>query len=258
MTNPDDKKELAYGFDQEAAAVILARFAIFKTFSEDPLDVIRWLDRALIKLVAGFAQFTKDDPQSFKLSREFSLFPQFMYYLRRSQFMQTFNASPDESQYYSSLIMRENVGNSLVMIQPAVMSYTIDSENATPVLLDIDSMKKDVILLLDTFFYVCIWRGETIYKWQQAGYHEQPNYENFAQLLEAPVEDAKFIMQDRFPYPRLFITHPNDTNERRIKARVNPGQMNQADDKIADGNYFTEDVSLNKFMQHLIKMVVQS
>lgn len=62
MTNPDDKKELAYGFDQEAAAVILARYAIFKTFSEDPLDVIRWLDRALIKLVAGFAQFTKDDP----------------------------------------------------------------------------------------------------------------------------------------------------------------------------------------------------
>ena len=34
--------------------------------------------------------------------------------------------------------------------------------------------------------------------------------------------------------------------------------MNQADEKIADGNYFTEDVSLNKFMQHLIKMVVQN
>jgi len=87
MTNPDDKKELAFGFDQEAAAVLLARYAIFKTFSEDPLDVIRWLDRTLIKLVAAFATYNKDDAASFKLSREFSLFPQFMYYLRRSQFL---------------------------------------------------------------------------------------------------------------------------------------------------------------------------
>lgn len=170
MTNPDDKKELAFGFDQEAAAVLLARYAIFKTFSEDPLDVIRWLDRTLIKLVAAFATYNKDDAASFKLSREFSLFPQFMYYLRRSQFLQTFNASPDETQYYASTIMRENVGNSLVMIQPAVMSYDLESEAATPVLLDIDSMKNNVILLLDTFFYVCIWKGETIHKWEQAKY----------------------------------------------------------------------------------------
>lgn len=128
MTNPDDLRELAFGFDQEAAAVLLARYAVFKTFSEDPLDVIRWLDRCLIKLVARFADYKKDDAASFKLSREFSLFPQFMYYLRRSQFLRTFNASPDETQYYINLVLRENVGNSLVMIQPAVMSYDLDSE----------------------------------------------------------------------------------------------------------------------------------
>jgi len=170
MTNPDDLREMAYGFDQETAAVILSRYSIFKTFSEDSMDVIRWLDRMLIKLVARFAEYKKDDPNSFKLSREFSLFPQFMFYLRRSPFLQTFNASPDESQYYINLIMRENVSNSLVMIQPALMSYDLDSESATPVLLDIDSMKNNVILLLDTFFYVCIWKGDTIDKWEQAGY----------------------------------------------------------------------------------------
>lgn len=75
--------------------------------------------------------------------------------------------------------MRESVGNSLVMIQPAVMCYDMESEQATPVLLDIDSMKNDCILLLDTFFYVCIWKGDTIHKWEKAGYHNQPNYENF-------------------------------------------------------------------------------
>lgn len=116
MSNPDDTRELAYGFDQETAAVLLARQAIYKTFSEDSMDVIRWLDRTLIKLVSRFADYKKDDINSFKLSREFSLFPQFMFYLRRSQFMGTFNASPDETQYYISMIMRENVNNSLVMI----------------------------------------------------------------------------------------------------------------------------------------------
>lgn len=84
MTNPDDLRELAYGFDQEAAAVVLSRYAIFKTFSEDPMDVIRWLDRILIKLVSRFAEFKKDDAASFKLGREFQLFPQFIFYLRRS------------------------------------------------------------------------------------------------------------------------------------------------------------------------------
>jgi len=87
MSNPDDLREMAYGFDQETAAVLLSRYSIYKTFSEDPMDVIRWLDRMLIKLVARFAEYKKDDPNSFKLSREFSLFPQFMFYLRRSQFL---------------------------------------------------------------------------------------------------------------------------------------------------------------------------
>mmetsp|Transcript_9177 Transcript_9177/g.6934 ORF Transcript_9177/g.6934 Transcript_9177/m.6934 type:complete len:226 (+) Transcript_9177:253-930(+) len=84
MSAPDDLREMAYGFDQETAAVLMSRYAIFKTLSEEPMDVIRWLDRMLIKLVARFADYKKDDPNSFKLSREFSLYPQFMFYLRRS------------------------------------------------------------------------------------------------------------------------------------------------------------------------------
>lgn len=75
LSNPDDKREMAYGFDQETAAVLLTRYSIFKTYDEDSMDVIRWLDRMLIKLVARFADYTKDDPKSFKLSKEFSLFP---------------------------------------------------------------------------------------------------------------------------------------------------------------------------------------
>ena len=94
---PEDLRELAYGFDQEAAAVLMARYAVHRMQDQEALDVIRWLDRMLIKAVSKFAEYKKDDPQSFKLSREFSLYPHFMFYLRRSQFLQTFNASPDHT-----------------------------------------------------------------------------------------------------------------------------------------------------------------
>ncbi len=74
------------------------------------------------------------------------------------------------------------------------MQYNLDTEQATPVLLDIDSLKNNVILLLDTFFYIAVWKGETIAKWEDAKYHEDPNYENVKILLEQPIEDAKYIM----------------------------------------------------------------
>ena len=75
MAESEDTRQLAYGFDQETAAVLMSRLAVHKTLSEESMDVIRWLDRMLIKLVAKFADFKKDDAGSFKLSREFSLFP---------------------------------------------------------------------------------------------------------------------------------------------------------------------------------------
>jgi len=50
-------------------------------------------------------------------------------------------------------------------------------------LLDIDSLKNNVILLLDTFFYIVIWKGDTIAKWEEAGYQDDPSYENFKVLL---------------------------------------------------------------------------
>jgi protein transport protein SEC23 len=171
--------------------------------------------------------------------------------------MHSFNASPDESEYYKFAIMRENVENSLVMIQPSLMQYTLDSEVGMPVLLEIDSMKDDVILLLDTFFYVAIWKGKTVKDWETAGYAENPDYANFKALLEAPFEDAKAIMAERFPMARFYVSHPNDTNERKFKSRVNPGATPSTGEENAT-EYFTEDVSLNVFMQHLIKMAVQS
>jgi protein transport protein SEC23 len=66
---------MAYGFDQYAAAVLVARQGVYNTLQQEPMDVIRWLDRMLIKLTGKFADYKKEDPSTFKLSREFSLFP---------------------------------------------------------------------------------------------------------------------------------------------------------------------------------------
>jgi protein transport protein SEC23 len=38
---------------------------------------------------------------------------------------------------------------------------------------------------------------QTIAQWRAAGYHDLPEYENFKQLLEAPVTDAAEILQSR-------------------------------------------------------------
>merc|ERR1719310_1628665 len=120
----------------------MARFAVWKTENEDPSEVVKWLDRALIRLTAKFANYRKDDASSFNLAPEFSIFPQFMYHLRRSNFLQTFNASPDETAFYRTIITRENVMNSLVMIQPALIEYSFDEGPPKPVLLDAASLGK--------------------------------------------------------------------------------------------------------------------
>lgn len=91
---------IAANFDQESAAVLMARIAVFKAEIDDSPDVLRWLDRMLIRLCQKFAEYRKDDPGSFRLTTNFSIYPQFMFHLRRSQFLQVFNNSPDETAFY--------------------------------------------------------------------------------------------------------------------------------------------------------------
>lgn len=45
-------QHIAAGFDQEAAAVLMARTAVFRAETDDGPDVLRWLDRMLIRLVS--------------------------------------------------------------------------------------------------------------------------------------------------------------------------------------------------------------
>ena len=56
--------------------------------TEEDFDATRYLDRTLIRLASRFGDYRKDDPDSFSLTEALSLFPGFMFNLRRSQFVQ--------------------------------------------------------------------------------------------------------------------------------------------------------------------------
>ena len=243
-----DMSPVKFGFDQEAAAVLCARLAVHRTESEDPSDVMRWVDRSLIRLCNKFADYVPDDPNSFRLAPQFSLYPQFMFHLRRSQFLQLFNSSPDEAAYYRYVLNRENTTNSLVMIQPTLVSYSFDGP-PQPALLDCQSVQPNTILLLDTFFHVVVFHGETIAAWREQGYHEQEEHAAFRDLLEAPQTDAQMIMDARFPVPRYIVCDQHKSEARFLMAKLNPSVTPNTDGGVG-AQVFTDDVSLRVFMEH--------
>ena len=153
-----DLGDLVSGFDQEAAAVIVARLATFKMETEEDFDATRWLDRTLIRcwnaagmqcvlarrgqqpsfaaqgrdvgctlavmlgspecciscsdynamqwhaalacrLAARFGDYRKDEPTTFMLQPQLAFFPQFIFNLRRSQFVQASSALPCSKEF---------------------------------------------------------------------------------------------------------------------------------------------------------------
>uniref|UniRef100_A0A7M4ETA1 Protein transport protein SEC23 n=1 Tax=Crocodylus porosus TaxID=8502 RepID=A0A7M4ETA1_CROPO len=247
-------------FDQEAAAVLMARLGVYRAETEEGPDVLRWLDRQLIRLCQKFGQYNKDDPNSFRLSDSFSLYPQFMFHLRRSPFLQVFNNSPDESSYYRHHFARQDLTQSLIMIQPILYSYSFYGP-PEPVLLDSSSILADRILLMDSFFQIVIYLGETIAQWRKAGYQDMPEYENFKHLLQAPLDDAQEILQTRFPMPRYINTEHGSSQARFLLSKVNPSQTHNnlyAWGQESGSPILTDDVSLQVFMDHLKKLAVSS
>uniref|UniRef100_M8C178 Protein transport protein SEC23 n=1 Tax=Aegilops tauschii TaxID=37682 RepID=M8C178_AEGTA len=279
--------ELIDGFDQEAAAAVVARLVSFKMETEADFDPIRWLDRALIRLCTKFGDYQKETPSSFSLSPRLSIFPQFMFNLRRSQFvqvegsglsslnnatkmeismfihtelltlMQVFNNSPDETAYFRMMLERENVGNAVAMIQPSLISYSFQS-GPMPVLLDATAIAPDKILLLDSYFSVVIFHGITIAQWRKAGYQDQEGHEAFAQLLKAPHDESDAIIKERFPVPRLVVCDQYGSQARFLLAKLNPSVTYNSDNPAPGGDViFTDDVSFEVFMDHLQRLAVQ-
>ncbi|KAF8401803.1 hypothetical protein HHK36_012749 [Tetracentron sinense] len=248
--------EIAAGFDQEAAASIMARLAIQRAERCYARDVIRWLDKTLIQFTSKFGDYVQEDPSSFRLSSNFSLYPQFMYYLRRSQFIDVFNSSPDETAFFRLMLNREGVVGSLIMIQPTLFQYSFDGP-PVPVLLDVSSISPDIILLFDSYFYVVIHYGSKIAQWRKLGYDRDPNHENLRKLLEAPEVDAEQLVAERIPVPKLIKCDQYSSQARFLLAKLNPSVTQKSEYTDGSDIIFTDDVSLQVFIDHLQSLAVQ-
>ncbi|KAK1296568.1 hypothetical protein QJS10_CPB15g01930 [Acorus calamus] len=250
--------EIASGFDQEAAAAVMARLAIDRAERAHARDVIRWIDKRLIRFASRFGDYIPSDPSSFRLASGFSLFPQFMYHLRRSQFIDVFNTSPDETAFFRLMLNREPVVGSLIMIQPTLFQYSFDGP-PIPVLLDVSSIEPDVILLFDSYFYVVIHYGSSIAQWRKLGYDKDPNHENLRKLLEAPIIDAESLISERIPVPKLIKCDQHGSQARFLLAKLNPSVTQNSSGVAVNGTnvIFTDDVSLQTFVEHLQALAVQ-
>lgn len=260
VTNPmsADDGALAGYFDQEAATVLMARLTLHKAEQDDGADVLRWIDRTLIKLCQKFTDYRKDDESSFKLHREFELYPQFIYHLRRSQFLQVFNNSPDETAFYRHVLMTEDTSNSMTMIQPSLLSFNVNSADPEPepVLLDSVSIRADCILLLDTFFHILIYHGKEVARWRKERYQDQPEYAGFKEFLQRPKIEATELLAGRFPLPRFIDTEEGGSQARFLYSKLNPSNTHNSSDTSGGAVVLTDDVSLQVFMSHLKKLVV--
>ncbi|KAK9905677.1 hypothetical protein WJX75_004485 [Coccomyxa subellipsoidea] len=252
--------DLMAGFDQEAAAVVMARLATFKMETEEDFDATRWIDRNLIRLASRFGDYRPNDPSSFALNENMSYYPQFMFNLRRSQFVQVFGNSPDETANCRLSLNKETTQEATVMIQPSLASYALGEAEpfSEPVLLDVTSIAPDRILLLDSYFYVVVFHGSSIAQWRKDGFHLNPDHAHFKELLEAPKKDASAILQRRFPVPRLVDCDQNGSQARFLLARLNPSSTYQSQASMSAEVIMTDDVSLSVFTEHLTKLATQT
>lgn len=106
-----------------------------------------------------------------------------------------------------------------------------------------------------------IFHGETVAQWRKAGYQEQEGYENFKELLEAPVVDAQDLLADRFPIPRYIVCDQGGSQARFLLSKLNPSTTHMSAGMYGNAGasagqaIFTDDVSLQVFMEHLKRLV---
>lgn len=247
-------KAILPGFDQEAAAALMARIAVFKNEKEGS-NAIRWIDKSLIQFYHRFCDYQKGVPETLQIPQELSVYHQFMFYLRRGPLIQAFNNSPDETVFFRYCLQRENVSNVLVMIQPTLDRYSLDSD-PEPVVLSSQSVTSTDVLLLDTFFHVVVHFGSVVATWRNDKFHENPEYENVKELLESPVMDAQDLLASRLPLP-MYVECDEDTSQARFLVATLDPTVTHKDSVNEQGQViFTEDVKLKVFVDFLKERVV--
>jgi protein transport protein SEC23 len=240
------REDVLAGFDQEAVTVFQARHFLLKRY-EEVKDCERMIDKNLIRFVKAFGRFEKGVPSSLRLPDSMSYYPNYMFFFRRSLLVQTGNNSPDETSYYNNLLYREKVSEALKLIKPVLISYHYQGE-IKPVELDSRSLEPDVVLLLDSFHNVVVWRGGYVAQWIKEGYHRQPEYSFLREILERSEERAQELCT-RLPTPQFCVTEQDKSQQRILHHYVNPS---------GGTSIITENINFEKFFEALCRVVVFS
>ena len=235
--------------DQFCIVSVFAKIAAFRSLEQDSSLVIRYLDKKLIGLLKLF-KTGEEVPD------ELNIVPQYFYYLRKSSFVKKYASSLDEMVFYRNSILRQNIDNTLVMIQPQIIEYSLDTEEPTPVLPNLSCLKADVVLLADTFFNIIIWYGQNVKGWVDEGYHLQEGFEHIKELIEMPEEDMRLILEDRLIVPNKVKAHMGSPTERLLKSKLNPETKDkEMSEALESGNFVSDDASLSNFMARLFQVI---
>jgi protein transport protein SEC23 len=102
--------------------------------------------------------------------------------------------------------------------------------------------------LVDTFFGVLVWHGADIAAWRNAGYQQQLEEANLKEVLEAPLEEARTMIGDRFPTPLLVVCDQDLGLSRYLLASCNLSAQNyDAFTGKGEDNWETDEPSLARF-----------
>lgn len=241
----DSREDVVCGFDQEAVAVFQARFLLLKKY-EEIKDCERMIDKNLIRFTKAFARYDRGEPSSLVLPDSMAYYPNYMFFFRRSLLVQTGNNSPDETAYYSTLLYNQRVSDALKLIKPTLISYHYQG-GVEAVEMDSKSLEPDVILVLDTFHNVVVWKGEYVAQWEAEGYHEKPEYEFLNEILKRSKERGEALCRSRLPTPQFCITGQNKSQQRILHHYVNPS---------GGSSIVTENINYEKFEEALRRVVV--
>ncbi|KAG2037027.1 hypothetical protein BDR03DRAFT_811352, partial [Suillus americanus] len=89
----------------------------------------------------------------------------------------------------------------------------------------------------------------------------QDEYKNFKELLKNPVTDAQDLLVDRFPIPRYIVCDQGGSQARFLLSKLNPSTTHMSTSMYGTAQaagagqaIFTDDVSLQVFMEHLKRL----
>lgn len=245
-TNEPSFKNIETSFDQEASIVLFAKEIVYKFKTINFKNISNKIDNFVIEVMRNFGIYIKGEINSFHFAPNFSLLIQFFYNLKKSPILTNFNKTPDEFIYYIDTFLKANVSDSLLMIQPTLTCFTAEEDQPpTPVLLDSSSLRKDCVLLMDSFFHIVIQFGEAAAHWRDSEL-DREEFANVYRMIEEPIEEVREILHERFPLPRYINTDEGQSQSRFLISRLNP----------SNDDLYTEEVSLNKYYRTLLEKVI--